>query len=116
MAEQQCPFYERGLYKLEKDSRDNEEHFHCEECNLEFVKYPSSNKKGVQRTGIYLLLPLIDFSKGTWEDFLFTDRNIYGETIPDRMPCFNSPEERKEVEEERKLELQSRDEWQQLVG
>ena len=116
MAEQQCPFCDNPMDELERDSRDNKKHFNCEECSIELVKYPSSNKEGVQRTGLYAFIPLDWFSKDEWTTFLFEDENIYGETIPDRMPSFSSLEERKKVEEEREQKLQESREWEAKVS
>ena len=116
MAEQTCPFCESTLHEIDPYFIPNTKSLYCETCGIQFVQYPSDNKKGVQRTGLYAFIPLAKFSKSEWEDFLFSDRNIYGEAIPDRMAFFSSPEERKKVEEKRELELQNRDEWQKLVG
>lgn len=116
MDKRTCPFCERTLTKLERVTIPDTTSLWCDKCELEFIQYPSGNKKGVQRTGLHMLLPLAKFSPGTWMDLLLTERNFYGERIPDRMPFFSSPEERKMVEEERKQIVKERREWEALVG
>lgn len=116
MDEQTCPFCESTLHEIDPYFIPNTKSLYCETCDIQFVQYPPDNKKSGQRTGLYAFTPLAKFSKEEWGDFLFGDRNIYGEEIPDRMPIFASPEEKDRMNKLREKKLQERREWEEQVG
>lgn len=111
-----CPFCDSALVKFEKNTVQNTISFWCDECELEFVQYPQGNKKGVQRTGLHIFIPLARYSEEEWRDFLFTEKNVYGEMIPERMPIFSSPGEKEAVQKQREQKLQVRREWEKKVS
>lgn len=116
MDERTCPLCEGTLTKFERVTVSGTTSLWCDKCELEFVQYPDDNEEGVQRTGMHLLLPLDKFSEEEWQDFLFTERNFYGEEIPDRMPSFSSPEEREMIEAEREQVTKEQRAWRERVG
>lgn len=116
MTEERCPFCETALINLKRIVVPDTTSLYCKTCKLELVQYPSTNKKGIQHTGLHALIPLANFLKSTWQEFLFTERNFYGERTPDRMPFFSSPEEKEMVQAERKQIAEEKREWEERVG
>jgi len=114
----QCPFCKGPLETLRRETIPNTTSLWCENCKVELIRYSGDNKKGVQRTGLYALIPLAQFAHWDWFNFIDpeNERNIYGERIPDRMPIFSCPEEKAEVESERERILQKRREWEEQVS
>lgn len=116
MDKQKCPFCDSTLSEIEGNEISNTKSFYCDTCDLEFIKYPSDNKKGVQRTGLYVFIPLAKFSKEEWENFLFTERNSFGEEVPDRLSSFASSAEKDRMRRHLEQKLQKRREWEEQVG
>lgn len=123
-----CPVCDSELDALDrrKDGFENVETFFCSVCEVEFHRYPKDNKKGVQMTGWYAYIPLSEFTRDAWLEIIHTERNIYGEEIPDRMPFNFHPfikddDEAIRVGKERAAEARERalaaqKEWQEKVG
>lgn len=110
-----CPICENELETLGEAAILNTESRWCAECQVELIKYPSTNSE-IQRSGFYALIPLARYPKDDWCEFLLTARNIYGKVIEDHLPFFVSPEERELVEKQRAKKLEKISEWGKLVG
>jgi len=101
------------LQKFRNPETEGIKHYFCDECNVEFYVYPKSNKEGVQMTGWYAHIPLKNFPKDLWQHFLLTERNIYGEEMPERLSVYSDIDRETERRKKRREEIE---EWEKRVG
>jgi len=111
-----CPICESELTHLTRPKSAGTQHFFCETCEVEFYVYPPDNKDALQRTGWYAHIPLKNFPRKVWYEFLNAERNYYGDEMPSRGRVFRDAEEKTAAEEYYREEGQKVKEWEKRVG
>lgn len=110
-----CPICEDKLNYITRPGVEGIQRFFCESCDVEFYVYPEGNKEGVRQTGWHAHIPLKNFPKKVWEEFLHTERNYYGDVMPSRGSCLSKEDFKRETEY-RKRESRKIAEWEKKVG